>query len=143
MGRLKDTIIKEGKMILIVDHAKNGDLGEFVSSKNFSQAGCPQKVSNQRLAKHLLFQMALALEYLHINHVAHRDIKPSNIVLGADGLFQLIDFGVSRILEGQPYSKESDIWSLGAVIYWLCMGEDIRGSADDDLASLIQNNREG
>ena len=73
---------------------------------------------------------------------------------GARGA-QLIDFGVSRILvgtsttfagtpaymapeilEGQPYSRESDVWSLGAVVYWLCTGEDIR-PADMDLPTLM------
>ena len=29
-------------------------------------------------------------------------------------------------LEDQPYSREIDIWALGAVVYWLCSTIDVR-----------------
>eukprot|EP00959_Pyramimonas_sp_CCMP1952_P098988 2069227-Pyramimonas_sp.AAC.2 len=35
------------------------------------------------------------------------------------------------LLEDQPYSCEIDIWSLGAVIYWLCAGKEARPEAPD------------
>ena len=34
-----------------------------------------------------------ALAHLHARRVAHRDVKPANLVLGADGLPRLVDFG--------------------------------------------------
>jgi hypothetical protein len=39
-----------------------------------------------------------ALAHLHARRVAHRDVKPANLVLGADGLPRLVDFGHALLL---------------------------------------------
>ena len=36
-------------------------------------------------------------------------------------------------LEDQPYSREIDIWALGAVVYWLCSTNDARLCTADEL----------
>jgi len=152
---LKETVIKEDHLILIMEYAKYGDLLHICKE----QRSFPAEF-NEHLAMHVLYQMALALSYVHQNLISHRDVKPANIVMSDDGIFKLIDFGVSRvlvgtsttfagtpthmapeILEGQPYSRESDIWSLGSVIYWICTGEDVRpsnskGDLEHDIATL-------
>lgn len=83
-----------------------------------------------------------AVKYLHNQGVAHRDIKPQNILLDKHGTMKLADFGFSKVFGtssgaemlmrtqcgtpdyvapevwGEPndvrYSKQVDIWSLGA-----------------------------
>jgi serine/threonine protein kinase len=90
-------------------------------------------------------QTASGVAYLHKHHIAHRDIKPDNILLGADGVVYLSDFGVSQIFEnddrvmnsdGTPayaapeivrgtegYSAmKADIWALGVTVYTLTFG---------------------
>ncbi len=47
---------------------------------------------------HLGIDICEALEHCHQLRVAHRDIKPENIFKTEDGVFQLGDFGISRIL---------------------------------------------
>jgi len=131
---LEETIIVDSSMVLVLEFAEYGDLMALQRQPAVSGVG--------RLAMHALLQISMALAHLHRNYIAHRDIKPANIVLNRFGIFKLIDFGVSRILvgttqtltgtplfmapeilEGKPYTRESDVYSLGCTIYYLCTGQ--------------------
>jgi len=90
-----------------------------------------------------------------VAEIAHRDIKPGNLLVSPDGRLVFIDFGLSVVLprrtkapqddSGTPnyfspslvmLSRDeekatkqmwfsSDIWSLGASMYYLCTGKEI------------------
>ena len=85
-----------------------------------------------------LAQLCLALSHLHRQRILHRDVKASNIFVTADRKLKLGDFGLARAFESleavrsrvgspfyispeiclnQPYGTESDVWSLGCVLY--------------------------
>ena len=91
IAKLHGAFEESGKLILVMDIYKNGDLFDFISinSKNFNNKLIYFAIFffifienlHMNVVKHISAQIVLALKYLREKRVCHRDLKPENIML--------------------------------------------------------------
>ena len=130
---------------------------ELVNGKSLQSAlDSGEKFLLPRLL-HIMEQVCSALQFAHDHNVVHRDIKPANIMLAADDLVKVTDFGTAKIMQygaaqqtsamgtpgyispeqikGKPVDGRTDIFSLGVLLYEMATGQ--KPFLGQDIATIL------
>jgi eukaryotic-like serine/threonine-protein kinase len=82
----------EGVPYLVMEYVEGRRIDKYCDENGLS--------IDERLA--LFDRVCEAVEYAHGRLIVHRDLKPGNILVTADGVPKLLDFGVARLLDADP-----------------------------------------
>jgi hypothetical protein len=103
-----------------------------------------------------------ALEAAHRAGIVHRDLKPRNVMVREDGATKLADFGIASVqgdprltatglvvgspaymapeqVEAEPVSPATDLWALGATLWFAVEGQPPFGGGEFQTLSAIVN----
>lgn len=138
--QIYDAVIEEQQSYIVMEYVPGGTLEAFSTTDNLLPV--------DRLVE-IIFKCTRALDYAHRAGIIHRDIKPANILLAQKdnvrGDIKISDFGSALIatseqtrtqvsgvgspaymspqqLRDQPLTQQTDIYSLGVVMYQLLAG---------------------
>ncbi|KAF1313657.1 Serine/threonine protein kinase, partial [Globisporangium splendens] len=139
----------------VSEYASNGTMREYLAQRNDDQ-----------LAWKMLYELSLAVQYLHSRNIVHNDLRCDNVLVGGDGKAKLTGFGLASIIneaeividpnqirEAERWRKspeyllsgiasfESDIYSLGMCILEVLIGPDIIATLTvDDIRDQVEIN---
>src|SRR4051812_41184893 len=138
-------------IVTVIDRGEQDDrqfiVFEYVKGENLKTLVQRVGPLPEQDAVRLALQTARALGFAHDKGLVHRDVKPQNVLLNGDGQAKVTDFGIARSLDvqggltqtgtvmgtsdyiapeqarGSKVDAQSDIYSLGAMLYELLTGE--------------------
>lgn len=137
-------------IIKVYDISQDGEIpfivAEYVQGRDIGDLLRRNGRFNEKFTKRVALQLLSALAYAHHNGIVHRDIKPSNILITPDGIVKVADFGIARLIEGDDIGEpgeiigsarymspeqltgrettpQSDIYSVGVLVYHCLTGE--------------------
>lgn len=151
-----DIVADDDRCFIVFDFVEGNDLGQVIKSRSLTW----------REVAELVAQIADALAHAHSQRTVHRDLKPGNIIVNAEGVPVLVDFGLSLSStqraagtqlgeisgtpaymspeqaagEGHRIDGRTDIYSLGVILYRMLTGH--RPFQARDVGELLRQVRE-
>lgn len=132
---------EDGLPYLVMEYVEGEPLDRYLNVRQLSIA---ERIQTFRT-------VCSAVQYAHQNLIVHRDLKPNNILVTADGVPKLLDFGIAKLLDpkyaaeltdltqndsgpmtpqyaapeqvrGDPVTTATDVYALGVLLYVLLTG---------------------
>jgi tRNA A-37 threonylcarbamoyl transferase component Bud32 len=158
--------LRHENILEIFDFAGEGALdsyivAEFIDGPTLTELIADHPPRYPEIGAMIAAQVCRALGHAHSLGILHRDVKPENIMVRADGVIKLTDFGIAQMLdmqrmtqtgqlmgspaymspehlEGNPLDFRTDIFAVGVVLYQLVVGElPFRGRNPHELLKRI------
>ena len=141
-----DTVIENDSLYVVYDHWKWETLEDFIEVK---------RTLTEEKARDILLQLIAGYKQLVKKNLLHKDIKPKNILLTFEDnpRIKLSRFSISEnipakknfvapevCIEKMTYTIKSDIWSIGAVLYYMLHGSLISKQHKKDNKYSISKN---
>jgi eukaryotic-like serine/threonine-protein kinase len=144
---------EDGRLYIAMEHVPGGNLGDLITRR-----GPLDPAEAARLAS----QVAEALGAAHERGIVHRDVKPQNVLLDEAGEAKVTDFGIALAASststtsgtnrvfgtaryispeqamGERVGPESDLYSLGVVLYEMLTGV-VPFEAEGALATALKH----
>ncbi|MEV1204315.1 serine/threonine-protein kinase, partial [Microbispora rosea] len=153
VATIHDVIVSDGIPWIIM---------ELVEGRSLEQVIDEEGPLPPRLVAEIGYDLLGALRAAHAQDILHRDVKPANVLLTDTGRVVLTDFGIAKALgdhaltqtgmvigspgytaperaRGEYTGPESDLWSLGATLYFAVEGRPAyeRSTVGETLAALM------
>ncbi|MFJ2028868.1 serine/threonine-protein kinase [Streptosporangium sp. NPDC087985] len=153
VATVHDAIIENGSPWIIM---------ELVQARSLEQVVEEEGPLPPRLVAEIGADLLGALRAAHAQGVLHRDVKPGNVLITESGRVVLTDFGIAKAegdtnltktgmvigspgytaperARGEHTGPESDLWSLGATLYFAVEGRPAyeRSTVAETLAALM------
>eukprot|EP00668_Euglena_longa_P035862 GGOE01046080.1.p1 GENE.GGOE01046080.1~~GGOE01046080.1.p1 ORF type:complete len:413 (+),score=149.66 GGOE01046080.1:86-1324(+) len=129
-----EAFFRDGRLHILMELMEYGSLANILHK---------YKTLPEEAAAIMAYHVLQGLQVLHKQRLIHRDIKPSNLLVNAQGVVKIADFGVATFantcnlantsigtklfmsperIQMAEYSFQSDIWSFG-----LCVAQSVLG----------------
>ncbi|KAK3204538.1 hypothetical protein Dsin_018584 [Dipteronia sinensis] len=136
--RMYEVMASKSRIYIVLEFVTGGELFDKIASKG------RLKEDEARL---YFQQLINAVDYCHSRGVCHRDLKPENLLLDANGVLKVSDFGLSalpqqvredgllhttcgtpnyvapEVINNKGYDgAKADLWSCGVILFVLMAG---------------------
>ena len=158
IAQVHDFVVDAGHYFLVMEWIDGMDLRAFIRAYSESGRYMPWQIATS-IAIGALRGLGAAHERLcadgSVAPVVHRDVSPPNILLGANGIVKLTDFGLARardrmyrltapgtvkgkisylspeVTRGQDATPQSDLFAMGSVLFEMLAGERLFDAKSD------------
>ena len=107
IARLLDAGVHDGVVYLVLEYVQGRPI----------DVGCDDEKLGIDARLKIFMELCAGVAHAHSSLVVHRDIKPGNVLLTADGVPKLLDFGIANIFEADAAGLPSDLTRLTGRIF--------------------------